>query len=90
MEPNTIEAGILEAQIAGTRYGIGIDLTKTYGAGSGAHYANPVDYVGRISDHGNLIRGRWSILDIDGSFEMRRDAEAEKMSELENAEENPT
>lgn len=83
MEPNTVAAGMLEARIAGTRNGVGVDFTKTYGPGGHSHYANPVDYVGTISGDGNLIRGRWSILEIDGTFEMRRDLEVQKLSDVE-------
>ena len=86
VEPNTIAVGTLEARLAGTRDGVGVDFTKTYPACSGPDYANPVDYVGTISDEGNVIRGRWSILDIDGSFEMRREVETEVVGEVEYVE----
>ncbi len=86
MEPNTVSIGMLEARIAGTRNGVRVDFTKTYGANGHPDYVNPVDYVGTISADGNLIRGRWSILDIDGTFEMRREVEVEEGREAEIAE----
>ncbi len=74
VEPNTVGPGseTLEAFIAGTRDGASVDFTKTYDGASDAAHA--VDYVGRLSADGNTISGVWSLEDMDGTFEMHREA----------------
>ena len=62
----------LEAVIRGSRHGSGVDFTKVYDGA--ADLAHAVDYVGRLSPDGNSISGVWSLEDLDGSFEMYREA----------------
>ncbi len=83
IEPNTIADGTLEADLVGVHHGSGIDFTKTYTPGASRHYAEPVDYVGAISDGGMVISGVWSLHDLDGTFEMRRELTREEMLERE-------
>lgn len=77
----------LEAILVGRRDGEAVDFVKTYDAIELA--ADPVDYVGRVSADGNSIRGVWSLLELDGTFEMRRDQEAEEPVEEEASEAVP-
>ena len=74
VEPNTVGASseTLEAFIAGSRSGAAVDFTKTYDGASDAAHA--VDYVGRLSGDGMTIGGVWSMGDMDGLFEMYREA----------------
>jgi hypothetical protein len=73
MEPNMIgwSSDELEAMLAGTRSGRSVDFTKTYDGSSDAAHA--VDYVGRLSEDGDLVTGMWSLEELDGTFEMRRE-----------------
>ena len=63
----------MTAILSGHRQGHSVDFTKSY-LGRRFGYANPVDYVGQVSRDGLRIAGVWSLLDIDGTFEMHRDA----------------
>jgi len=74
IEPNTIgpSSDSLEAVLSGSRQGSAVDFTKVYDGASDAAHA--VDYVGRLSADGNTISGVWSLEDLDGSFEMHREA----------------
>jgi hypothetical protein len=74
MEPNTIGATSdqLEAILSGSRQGSAVDFTKVYDGASDAAHA--VDYVGRLSGDGNSVSGVWSLADLDGTFEMHREA----------------
>jgi hypothetical protein len=74
VEPNTIGSSSdqLEAVLSGSRHGSAVDFTKTYDGASDAAHA--VDYVGRLSGDGNTITGVWSLANLDGSFEMHREA----------------
>lgn len=74
VEPNTIgrSSDQLGAIISGSRAGASVDFTKIYDGESDA--AHPVDYVGRLSADGNSISGVWSLQDLDGTFEMHREA----------------
>lgn len=87
MEPNTIgfSSDELEAMLNGAREGAAVDFTKTYDGSSDAAHA--VDYVGRLSDDGNLVTGVWSLGEIDGTFEMRRETSWEEVVGTEAAEE---
>lgn len=69
-------AGTIEASLSGHRSGQSVDFTKTY-RHPPPGYENPVDYVGRLSEDGSRIEGVWSVLDLDGTFEMTRDIAAE-------------
>ena len=73
MEPNTMgwSSEELEAMVVGTRQGKSVDFTKSYDGSSDAAHA--VDYVGLMSDDGNSVTGVWSLEDLDGTFEMRRE-----------------
>jgi hypothetical protein len=71
----------LEAVLSGSRDGQAVDFTKMYDGASDAAHA--VDYVGRLSGDGNSISGVWSLGDIDGSFEMHREAVWEGVAEAE-------
>ena len=74
IEPNTMgqSSDSLEAILSGSRQGHQVDFTKTYDGASDAAHA--VDYVGRLSSDGNVISGVWSLADLDGTFEMYREA----------------
>jgi len=74
IEPNTIggSSDSLEAVLSGSRVGSAVDFTKVYDGASDAAHA--VDYVGRLSDDGNTITGVWSLEQLDGTFEMYREA----------------
>ena len=74
VEPNTVgrSSDQLGAVISGSRAGAAIDFTKMYDGESDAAHA--VDYVGRLSADGNSISGVWSLQDLDGTFEMHREA----------------
>jgi hypothetical protein len=78
IEPDTIHGGVIEAVIVGTRHGASVDLTKTYSPAAPADYAEPVDYVGSLSADGAVIKGVWSLLEWDGTFEMRREEQSEE------------
>jgi hypothetical protein len=79
MEPNTVglSSDELEAVLTGTREGEAVDFTKTYDGSSDAAHA--VDYVGRLTEDGNMITGVWSLGELDGSFEMRRETAWEEV-----------
>ena len=62
----------VEAFIRGSRHGAAVDFTKVYDGAS--DLAHAVDYVGRLSGDGNSIIGVWSLGDLDGTFEMHREA----------------
>ena len=83
MEPNTMgsSSGELGAVITGSRQGSAIDFTKMYDGESDAAHA--VDYVGRLSGDGNSITGVWSLVSLDGTFEMHREAVWEKIAGTE-------
>ena len=73
IEPDIVSGGVIEASLAGARDGSSVDFTKTYPKNASPDYAEPVDYVGTLSSDGTVIRGVWSLLDWDGTFEMRRE-----------------
>ena len=70
------------ATIEGVVAGDTVDFTKIYRKASSV-YDNPVDYVGRVDETGNRITGVWSLLDINGLFEMTRQAAIERTVERE-------
>ncbi|HEX8214534.1 MAG TPA: hypothetical protein VF582_03575 [Allosphingosinicella sp.] len=74
VEPNTIgsTSDTLEAVLSGSRDRQAVDFTKVYNGASDAAHA--VDYVGRLSGDGDTISGMWSLQDLDGTFEMHREA----------------
>lgn len=85
IEHDIFHGGVIEAVIAGTRQGAAVDFTKAYSATAPTEYAELIDYVGGVSDDGTVIKGVWSLLEWDGTFEMRRDAHSEEeISELES------
>ena len=65
-----------------------VDFTKTY-IGAPKIYENPVDYVGQLSPDGMTVTGTWSLLDMNGRFEMHREMRAEETEEAETAETVP-
>lgn len=85
MEPNTIgrSSDELEAVLTGTREGQAVDFTKVYDGASDAAHA--VDYVGRLSEDGNAVTGVWSLEQLDGTFEMHREAVWEEQAGEEAA-----
>ena len=85
IEPNTVgrSSNSLEAVLAGSRSGTSVDFTKLYDGESDAAHA--VDYVGRLSGDGNSVTGVWSLSDMDGTFEMYREAVWEEVAEEEAA-----
>ena len=74
IEPDEDGGPTLESRIEGWRQGTSVDFTKCYAADAPEGYEFPVDYVGRLSDDGSMINGIWSLLDMDGAFEMHREA----------------
>ncbi|MEL1249590.1 hypothetical protein [Aurantiacibacter gilvus] len=71
-----------EATFVGVVTGEAVDFTKTYRKVVWG-YVHPVDYVGQIREKGNVIAGVWSLLDMNGRFEMRRHATRELAEERE-------
>jgi hypothetical protein len=80
MEPNTIGGSSeqLQSFLSGSRQGSAIDFTKVYDGSSDAAHA--VDYVGRLSGDDMMITGVWSLADLDGPFEMYREAVWEELA----------
>jgi hypothetical protein len=74
VEPNMMgrSSEQLGAILSGSRSGRSVDFTKVYDGASDAAHA--VDYVGRLSGDGNTISGVWSLENLDGTFEMHREA----------------
>ncbi|MFN6934121.1 MAG: hypothetical protein ACK4NZ_03095 [Tsuneonella sp.] len=73
IEPDAIYGqGTIHAALSGHRAGAAVDFVKTYTAAP-LGYENPIDYVGQVSADGLRVKGVWSLLDFDGSFEMERD-----------------
>lgn len=72
----------MEAVLAGHRSGRALDFTKQY-RGQAFGYDNPVDYVGQLADDGLSATGVWSLLDMNGTWEMHRDALAESVKQRE-------
>ena len=84
IEPNIwTGAGTAEATIIGLRHGTSVDFTKSYGPPAPEGYESPVDYVGTVTPDGNTVKGVWSLLDMDGTFEMRREEETREEQEAE-------
>ena len=83
MEPNTMGPSTdeLEAVLTGSRDGRSIDFIKTYDGSSDAAHA--IDYVGQLSEDGNLVTGVWSLAEFDGTFEMRREIAWEEVLSVE-------
>jgi hypothetical protein len=88
IEPNEFRPQTARATLEGHRFGSSVDFTKTY-HGAGPEYDTPVDYVGRVLDEGTRIVGTWSVLDLDGAFEMFRDLAEEADAEQAEAVEVP-
>ena len=80
LEPNMVGSGSeqLHSFISGTRGGAAVDFVKAYDGSSDAAHA--VDYVGRLSGDGMTISGVWSLADMDGPFEMYREAVWEEVA----------
>jgi hypothetical protein len=76
MEIDPIDGSTLESVLFGKRREQSVSFTKTYDRTGTGHYEEPVDYVGTLSDDGNVIAGIWSLSVWDGTFEMRREVEA--------------
>jgi len=85
IEPTAGDGPPLEATISGLTHDGLVDFTKTYAAGAPEGYETPVDYVGRLFDDGTVIRGVWSLLNLDGTFEMHREAADETPAAAEEA-----
>lgn len=84
IEPDVVSgASTAEARLRGLRHGSSVDFTKSYGPSPPLGYENPVDYVGSVSSDGNMISGVWSLLELDGRFEMRREEAANEEAEEE-------
>lgn len=76
----------VEAVVAGVRDGRSVDFNKTY---RGQAWRHRVDYVGQVSEDGQLVSGMWSVEELDGAFEMRRAAGWEEVVAAETREELP-
>jgi len=83
IEPDEFRPQVIRASIEGIRAGHTVEFTKTY-RGGGEAYATPVDYSGRLSSDGRTITGYWLLVELAGTFEMRRE-EAEETPELAEA-----
>lgn len=83
MEPD-LYSGTAPAKsvIEGIAAGQAVDFTKTYHQVSFG-YRDPVDYVGQVSENGDRITGVWSLLDMNGSFEMTRQSGHKEAAERE-------
>ena len=89
IEPDAYRpAATLEASCAGVRDARSVDFTKTY-VDAPRGYENPVDYVGQLAPDGMTVTGTWSLLDINGRFEMHREMKVEEEEEAETAETVP-
>lgn len=90
LEPNLNgilgESEELEATIVGRRQDRAIDFTKTY---DGTVVGDSIDYVGQLSEDGTMISGVWSNAEMDGTFEMHRDARLEDLVTAEEEAELP-
>ena len=75
----------IEAEISGVRTARSVDFTKVY-LDAPRGYENPVDYVGQISSDGLEVTGVWSLLDMNGTFEMQREQGISETEEAETAE----
>ena len=85
IEPDLYMTGeAAEATVVGVIAGHAVDFTKTYRKAA-MGYKNPVDYVGQLMDKGERIVGVWSLLDMNGTFEMTRHRGAVAQEELEDA-----
>lgn len=85
IEPDTVSGGpTVTAVLSGHRSGSSVDFTKRYLCPPYG-YENPVDYVGSLSEDGNTVTGVWSLLEADGTFEMRREATAGDLVEEDAA-----
>ena len=82
MEPDLHKSGQARSSINGHRAGSSVDFTKVYHARESG-YKNPVDYVGQLSADGLSITGIWSLQNMDGTFEMHREAQAVVLEEAE-------
>ena len=81
-------ANPITAEIVGNRDARSVDFTKIY-IDPEEGYENPVDYVGQLSPDGLTVSGMWSLLDMNGTFEMYRDAGLAVLEEAETAETVP-
>lgn len=81
-------ANPITAEIVGNRDTRSVDFTKIY-IDPEEGYENPVDYVGQLSPDGLTVSGIWSLLDMNGTFEMYRDAGLAELEEAETAETVP-
>ena len=89
IEPDAYHpATTLKAHCAGVREARAVDFTKTY-FDAPYGYENPVDYVGQLSPDGMSVTGMWSLLDMNGRFEMHREIRAEETEEAKTAETVP-
>ncbi|WP_340587030.1 hypothetical protein [Erythrobacter alti] len=85
MEPDLYLSGnAAEATLVGVIAGYAVDFTKTYRKAA-MGYENPVDYVGQLTDKGERITGVWSLLDMNGTFEMTRQRSAKAKVERKEA-----
>lgn len=83
IEPDLYFAGAsAQATIVGIVAGHAVDFTKTYRKAT-MGYENPVDYVGQLVDKGERITGVWSLLDLNGTFEMTRRGSTQAQVERE-------
>lgn len=89
IEPHVFQtARTIEAEISGHRAGRSVDFTKTY-VGPVEAYESPVDYVGQLSHDGMAVSGVWSLLDMNGTFEMHREERVASMEKAETAQTVP-
>lgn len=90
IEPSAVDGETLKASLFGTRHGSSCDFIKTYSSAAPEGYDQPVDYVGGIASDGLAITGVWSLLDLDGKFEMFRDTSVQEVVFLSQQEEATT
>ncbi len=90
IEPSTglLVSKTIDAVVVGIRSDFQIDFTKTYLIAE-PDYENPVDYVGALTANGLVISGVWSLLDLNGTFEMHRDKLSEAEVKVERLEAAP-
>lgn len=86
LEPDLYSHSPLKADLVGHRSERAVDFTKSYIA-PGQGYKAPVDYVGQLSEDGQMITGSWMMQEWSGGFEMTRQAGAgAKVEAKESAE----
>lgn len=71
LEPDLYSNSTLKAEFVGCRSERVVDFTKSYSTPLEG-YESPIDYVGQLSEDGQIVTGSWTMQDWSGQFEMTR------------------